>query len=163
MSDGKKAALKHIYFDTNILFKRPNVSNDIYLLFRVANWVGAGLYMPKVVHDELEGQFVRAVNATHGDLSSDVKELGKLYRDVLEMDVAYSRPLENQLREAFRIRSNYLKEHFQISEVPTLQIPLDELLDLAINRRVPFEEHELPKSKKNRDRLAGRRDLVLNH
>lgn len=46
--------LKRIYFDTNILFHWPNLPNNVASLFGVANWVGADLYIPKTVEDELE-------------------------------------------------------------------------------------------------------------
>ena len=58
-----KQPLKRIYFDTNILFRWPNLPNNVAFLFGVANWVGADLYIPKTVEDELEGQFVRGANA----------------------------------------------------------------------------------------------------
>ena len=58
--------LKRIYFDTNILYRWPNLPNNVASLFGVANWVGTELYIPKTVEDELEGQFVRNTRMPHG-------------------------------------------------------------------------------------------------
>ena len=53
--------LKRIYFDTNVLYRWPHMPSDIPSMLGVANWVNAELYMPKIVEDELEGQYVRAI------------------------------------------------------------------------------------------------------
>src|SRR2546425_782284 len=110
--------LKRIYFDTNILFRWPHLPNDVRGIFGVARWVGTELYLPIVVEQELEAQFVRRVEDVYDSLASNHKELTKLCRDVINVDVKGSRPSENELRAAFRVRSQQLKSHFGISNIP---------------------------------------------
>ena len=45
------------------------------------------MYMPSVVEDELEAQFVRAVASANDSLAASAKELNKLCRDVIAVDV----------------------------------------------------------------------------
>jgi hypothetical protein len=142
-----KPPLKRIYFDTNILFRWPHISSDIPSLLRVANWVGAELFMPNIVEDELESQFVRAVSDGWARLNADVKDLEKLCHDVMDLDISGREPTETEVREAFRIRSEVLKEHFKISSIPIHEVSLETLLGMAINRVEPFEEIELSNGK----------------
>lgn len=143
-----KLPLKRIYFDTNILFRWPQIPSDIPSMLGVANWVGTELYMPKIVEDELEGQYVRAISASYDKLNSDLKELTKLCRDVMTHDISGTQPSDNQVRKAFRERSELLKAHFKISTIPIHEVDLETLLAMAINREQPFEEIELSKSKR---------------
>jgi len=114
----------------------------------VANWVGTELYIPRIVEDELEGQCVRAISASYDKLNTDLKELNKLCRDVMTHDISGSRPSDDQVRKAFRERSELLKAHFRISTIPIHEVDLETLLKMAINREQPFEEIELSKSKR---------------
>jgi hypothetical protein len=139
--------LKRIYFDTNVLYRWPHMPSDIPSMLGVANWVNAELYMPKIVEDELEGQYVRAIEACYDKLNADVKELGKLCRNVMTPDISGSQPTKDQVREAFRVRSDQLKKHFKISTIPMDEINLETLLEMAINREEPFEQIELSKTK----------------
>ena len=143
-----KPPLKRIYFDTNILFRWPHMPSDIPSMLGVANWVNAELYMPKIVEDELEGQYVRSIEASYAKLNADLKELGKLCRNVMTPDISGSQPAEGQVREAFRIRSEQLKKHFKISTIPIHELSLETLVEMAINREQPFEEIEISKSRR---------------
>jgi hypothetical protein len=142
-----KSPLKRLYFDTNPLYRWPQIPSDIPSLLGVANWVGTELYMPKIVEDELEGQYVRSIEASYDKLSADVKELNKLCRNVMTPDITGTAPTHDQVREAFRIRSEQLKKHFKISTIPIHEMSLQTLLDMAINRDEPFEQIELSKGK----------------
>jgi hypothetical protein len=142
-----KQPLKRIYFDTNILFRWPNLPNNVASLFGVANWVGANLYIPKTVEDELEGQFVRGANAAWDAMASDMKELTKLCNQVIAVDVQGNRPHDDDLRAAFRTRSKQLKSSWRIENIPIHEVDLATLLEMAINRDAPFEEVEINKSK----------------
>jgi hypothetical protein len=110
--------LKRIYVDTNILYRWPHPPNDIYSIFGVAKWLGAQLLMPEVVEGELEAQFIRSVNAAYDAAEQNIKEINKLCRDVITVDIAGTRPEETDFREAFRKRSDELKAHFGISIIP---------------------------------------------
>jgi hypothetical protein len=120
-----KPPLKRIYFDTNPLYRWPHIPSDIPSMLGVANWVGAELYMPKIVEDELEGQYVRSIEASYDKLSADVKELNKLCRNVMTPDISGSAPTHDQVREAFRVRSEQLKAHFKISTIPIHEMTLE--------------------------------------
>jgi hypothetical protein len=109
----------------------------------VANWIGTELFLPKIVEDELEGQFVRAVDKAYDKLRADVKTLEKLGRYVLDLDIKGSRLEEIEVRQGFRRRSDALKEQFKISSVSIHDVGLETLLGMAINREMPFEEIEL--------------------
>jgi hypothetical protein len=142
-----KQPLKRIYFDSNMLFRWPNLPNNVASLFGVANWVGADLYIPKTVEEELEGQFVRNANATWDAMASNLKELTKLCNQIINVDVQGNRPHEDDLRAAFRARSQQLKNYWRIQSVPVHEIDLATLLEMAINRDPPFEEIEISKTK----------------
>ncbi|MCU1224326.1 MAG: hypothetical protein JWQ42_2419 [Edaphobacter sp.] len=143
-----KQPLKRIYFDTNVLLRWPNLPNNVASLFGVANWVGADLYIPKTVEDELEGQFVRGANAAWDAVAADLKELTKLCNQVIAVDVQGKRPDDDDLRAAFRTRSKQLKDHWRIENIPVHDVDLATLLKMAINRDAPFEEIEINKSKR---------------
>ena len=143
-----KPPLKRIYFDTNILYRWPQLPSDIPSMLGVANWVGTDLYIPKIVEDELEGQYVRAISATYDKMNADLKELNKLCRDVIMHDISGTQPSDDQVRKAFRERSDILKAHFKISTIPIHEVNLETLLEMAINREQPFEEIELSKNKR---------------
>lgn len=143
----KRPPLKRIYFDTNTLYRWPHIPSDIPSMLGVANWVNAELYMPKIVEDELEAQYVRAIEASYDRLYTDTKELDKLCRNIMTPDISGSRPTKEQVREAFRIRSAQLKNHFKISTIPIQEMKLETLLEMAINRDEPFEDLELTKSR----------------
>jgi hypothetical protein len=142
-----KRPLKRIYFDTNPLYRWPHMPSDIPSLLGVANWVGAGLYVPKIVEDELEGQYVRSIEGSYGKLRADLKELTKLCRHVMTPDITGSAPTQDEVRAAFRVRSEQLKAHFKISTIPIQEIGLERLLEMAINRDEPFEQIEISKTK----------------
>jgi hypothetical protein len=143
-----KPPLKRIYFDTNILYRWPQIPSDIPSMLGVANWVGTELYVPKIVEDELEGQYARAISATYDKMNADLKELNKLCRDVMTHDIRGTQPSDDQVRKAFRERSELLKAHFKISTIPIHEVDLETLLGMAINRDQPFEEIELSKNKR---------------
>ena len=69
------ASLKRVYLDTNILFHWPHPPNDVYAVFRAAKWLGTEIYISEVVERELEGQFVRAVNAVYSSLMRGSRSL----------------------------------------------------------------------------------------
>jgi len=131
--------LKQIYFDTNILYRWPHPPNDIYSIFGVARWLGTKLYMPEVVERELEAQFIRSVNAAYDAAEKGLREVSKLCHQVITTDFQGSRPNDEQLRDAFRKRSDELKKHFGISTAPLPALDVSMLVDMAINRAVPFE------------------------
>jgi hypothetical protein len=149
--------LKRIYFDTNILFRWPHIPNDLHAIFGVANWVGTELYMPIVVEQELEAQFVRAVQNVFDSFASNYKELTKLCRDVIKIDVDGSRPSDDELRTAFRDRSQQLKSHFGILNIPLTTVTAEVLIDMAISRNAPFEEYDLGKKKQ----VVGLQDAAI--
>jgi hypothetical protein len=145
--------------NTNILYRWPHTPSDIPSLLAVANWVGTELYLPKIVEDEFESQFVRAVEACYAKLDADVKELRKLSHNVLAHEIqAVTQPTQVELREAFRARTGQLKRHFNISSVPIQEVALETLLKMAINREEPFEEIELSKTRRV---VAGLQDTVI--
>jgi hypothetical protein len=117
-------------------------------MLRVANWVGAELYLPKIVEDELESQFVRAVYDGWARLHADVKQLEKLCHDVVDLDIGGREPTETEVLEAFRTKSEGLKEHFNISSIPIHEVNLETLLAMAIGRKEPFEEIALSNAKR---------------
>jgi hypothetical protein len=141
------APLKRIYFDTNILYRWPQLPNNIFFILRLANWLEAELYVPKVVDDELEGQYVRAVTAAYATLRANSRELDKLCSNVFDPNISGYRPTDKELREAYRTRTGQLKAHFQIATVPLISISTERLLEMAINRTPPFEAYSVSKDK----------------
>jgi hypothetical protein len=133
-------ALKRIYFDTNILRHWPHPPNDIYSIFRAAKWLGTELFMPEVVEGELRAQFVRSVNAAYDAANQNLKEITKLCRDIIAVDIQGTRPSDDELYEAFNKRSDQMKAHFGISVIPLPQLDIGMLVDMAITRTAPFEE-----------------------
>ena len=131
--------LKRIYFDTNILYRWPHPPNDIYSIFGVAKWLGAQLLMPEVVEGELEAQFIRSVNAAYDAAEQNIREINKLCRDVITVDIAGTRPEETDFREAFRKRSDELKAHFGISIIPLPAFDVRMFVDMAISRTAHSE------------------------
>jgi hypothetical protein len=135
--------LKRIYFDTNILYKWPHLPNDLYAVFGAAKWLGTELWVPEVVESELRAQFVRSVMSAYDSAELNIKEIDKLCRGVLPVDIKGTRPNTNQLWEAFRNRSDQLKAQLGISVVPLTTVDLRVFLDMAISRTPPFEEHTI--------------------
>lgn len=84
--------LKRIYFDTNILYRWPHPPNDIYSICGVAKRLGTQLLMPEVVERELEARFIRSANAAYDTAEQNIKEINKLCRDVITVDIAGRRP-----------------------------------------------------------------------
>lgn len=103
--------------------------------------------MPEVVERELEEQFVRSVTAAYGTLEQSAKEINKLCRHVIAVNIKGTQPDEDQLRLAFRARSDQLKAHFGISTIPLTSLDLRTFVDMAISRTAPFEEYEIGKHK----------------
>src|SRR5262250_2457544 len=101
--------LKRIYFDTNLLRRWPNPANIVPVVLRAANWIDTELYIPETVEDELENRFVRDTAAAYANASSGVKDLTKLFRNVVDIKYDLPEPSDEFLREAFRARSAALK------------------------------------------------------
>jgi PIN domain len=137
--------LKRIYFDTNFLRRWPNPANNIAAVLRAANWMGTELYIPQTVEDELENQFLRDAATAYATAASGTKDLAKLFRNII--DTQYELPCfsDGLLREAFRERSTQLKDYFRISSIPLTEIPTKKLVEMAIRRLVPFQQHSLDK------------------
>lgn len=151
------APLKRIYFDTNILYHWPHLPNDLLSVLGVANWVRSELYLPSVVEDELEGQFVREAERIYDALAANAKDLERLARDVFVPDINGSRHESAQLRTDFRTRSGQLKTHFGIVGVPLTAKPLNEFVEMAINRVPPFEEVDVGKKRQ----VVGLQDAAI--
>src|ERR1017187_10570677 len=132
--------LKRIYFDTNALFRWPNAANNLTLPFGVANWLKTELYLPTAVEDELEGQFVRSAKRLCENVSSNIKELEKICRNVADVPIEKPNPSDEQLRKLFRERSTQLKDIYGISTLPNTLATAESFLAMAINRKAPFEE-----------------------
>ncbi len=132
--------------------------SDIPSMLGVANWVGTELYIPKIVEDELEGQYVRALQASYDKLGADVKELNKLCRYVMTPDISGSEPSDDDIRRAFRQRSEQLKSYYKISTIPVFEMSLESILAMAINREQPFEEVEIGKNKRG---VVGLQDTAI--
>jgi hypothetical protein len=152
------APLKRVYFDTNILFHWPHIPNNVRSIFGVAKWVGAELYMPTVVESELEAQYVREVDAVYGSLASNWKTLDALCHGVIAVDLNGSRPSTDDLRESFRVTSEQLKTYYGLSNIPLTTVTLDTFVDMAINRRAPFEEYEVASRK---TQVVGLQDAAI--
>lgn len=124
---------------------------------RLANWLNTELRLPKAAEDELEGQFVRSVSKLCGDLNSKVKEMKKVCRYIAE--VPFDPPMadDTELRDAFRKRSKDLKDYYKVVTIPNTKAPAELFLEMAINRRAPFEEILV----KDRSVVAGFQDAVI--
>jgi hypothetical protein len=138
---------KRLYFDTNILRGWPNCSNEIWNIFSVANWLKTELYIPKVVEDELEAQFIRGVHELLDALDTSVNQYRKLCRNIIETDINGSAPTDKELQDAFRARSEQIKQHYSIAVVPLTKISLEVFVEMAIHRDPPFEQVQIDKSK----------------
>jgi PIN domain len=149
---------KRLYFDTNILRGWPNCSNEVWNIFSVANWLKTELYIPKVVEDELEAQFVRNVNAILDTLDTTVSQYRKLCRHIIETDINGSAPTDKQLEEAFRARSEEIKQHYSITSIPLTTVSLEVFVNFAIHRHAPFEQILI---EKNKHGVVGLQDAAI--
>ena len=138
---------KRLYFDSNILRGWPNCSNEIWNIFSVANWLKTELYIPKVVEDELEAQFIRGIHELLDALDANVNQYRKLCRNIISTDIYGSAPKDSELSEAFRACSQELKQHYSITTVPLTKISLEVFVDMAIHRLAPFEQIAIDKNK----------------
>lgn len=150
--------LKRIYFDTNWLRRWPNPANNVSAVIRAANWMDTELYIPETVEDELENQFLRDTIVAYANASAGVKDLRKLFRNVIDIEYELPRPSDELLRKAFRARSAQLKEYFRISSIPLVEIPTKKLVEMAIRRQAPFEQHAIAK---DRNVVAGLQDAAI--
>lgn len=107
--------------------------------------MGTELYLPETVEDELENQFLRDTATAYANASSGTKDLAKLFHNVIDIQYELPRPSNELLRKAFRVRSGQLKEYFRISTIPLVEIPTKKLVDMAIKRLAPFQQHNLDK------------------
>jgi hypothetical protein len=149
---------KRLYFDTNILRGWPNCSNEIWNIFSVANWLKTELYIPKVVEDELEAQFIRGVHDLLDALDTNVNQYRKLCRNIIATDISGSAPTDSDLSNAFRIRSDEIKQHFSITTIPLTKLSLEVFVDMAIHRVVPFEQIAIDKNKHG---VVGLQDVAI--
>lgn len=153
-----KPPLKRIYFDSNILRNWPNSSNELWNVFNSAAWLKTEICFPQVVESELEGQFVREVQKSFADIEANFKQLNKRCRNIITLDIHGKESSEAELRTAFQHRSNELKTLFNITTIPLTKIDLAILVDMAINRVVPFEEVALGK---DRNGVVGLQDAAI--
>jgi hypothetical protein len=149
---------KRLYFDSNILRGWPNCSNELWNIFSVANWLKTELYIPKVVEDELEAQFVRQANDLLNALDTTVSQYRKLCRNIIQTDINGSAPTDMKLEEAFRARSEEIKQHFSITTISLTKVPLDVFVNLAIHRHAPFEQIQI---EKNKHGIVGLQDAAI--
>lgn len=147
-----------LYFDSNILRGWPNCSNEIWNILRLANWLKVKLFIPKIVEDELEAQFVRGVQALLDVLSSTVNQYRKLCRNIIQPDINGSAPTEKELQESFRIRSHEIKQHYSIATVPLTKLSLEVMVEMAIHRDPPFEQVQIDK---NKNGVVGLQDAAI--
>ena len=107
--------------------------------------MGTALYIPETVEDELENQFLRDAARAYATASSGTKDLAKLFRNII--DIQYELPWHSDelLRKAFRAQSTQLKDYFRISSIPLVEVPTKKLVEMAIRRLVPFQQHNLDK------------------
>lgn len=150
--------IKRIYFDSNWLHKWPFIANNLASLFRAANWMNTELYIPQTVEDELEEQFIRDLEASYGNTATGVKQLQRLCRDVIDLEFHIPKPAERDFREVFRARSQQIKNHFRISNIPLSQLTTGFLVEMAIRRKPPFEERKFDKDKGG---VVGLQDTVI--
>ena len=139
--------LKRIYFDTNSIYRWPNPARPVFQAFNLARWLKTELYFPQVVEDELEAQFVRNIAELLASISSKIKELKTVCWQTLTAGIDEPYVDEADLRRDFHMRSQELKTHFGISTLPLATLDLQVLIDMAINRHVPFEERTAGKDK----------------
>lgn len=149
---------KRIYFDSNILRGWPNCSNEIWSILSVANWLKAELYVPKVVEDELEAQFIRGVHEALNQLDTSINQYRKLCRNIIQTDINGTSPTDENLETAFRSRSEEIKKHYAITTVPLTKLPLEVILDMAIHRYAPFEQIQIDK---NKHAVTGLQDALI--
>jgi hypothetical protein len=139
--------LKRIYFDTNSIYRWPNPSRQVFQIFELARWLKAEIYFPKVVEDELEAQFVRNIAELLAAITSKIKDLKTICWNIINVGIDEPSVEEAGLRKDFQTRSQQLKDHFGISTLPLAAIDLPILIDMAINRHLPFEERTVGKDK----------------
>jgi hypothetical protein len=70
-----------------------------------------------------------------------------LRHGVIAVDLNGSRPSTDDLRESFRVASEQLKTYYGLSNIPLTTVTLDTFVDMAINRKAPFEECEVASGK----------------
>lgn len=81
-----------------------------------------------------------SVNAAYDAADQNLREINRLCRDVILVDIKGTRPSDDDLHEAFRKRSEQMKAHFGLSVVPLPELDVRMFVDLAITRTAPFEE-----------------------
>jgi PIN domain len=135
--------LKRIYFDTNALYGWPYLPNETSNLLRFADWLGAELYLPKIVEAELERQFLKRVKTAYASVESGLKEINKACRPITSVQVQVHRYSDEDLRKAFATATHNLRVHYQIGEVYFMGGSLQDFVTMAINRQVPFQEETI--------------------
>lgn len=152
--------LNRIYFDTNAAFRWPNPSNQFWQMLNITTYTETDLYFPATVEAELESQFLRRVSEITDSIGLGFRELRVTCYNTIQVD-AFDFMEQDELRSTYRKRSDHLKALYNITTVPMTSSPLALFVDMAINRKVPFEEKIVGKEKEKDRFVTGLQDAVI--
>jgi hypothetical protein len=155
MADG---APKRIYLDTNSLYGWPSPSFNVWNAFRLLKWLKCEICMPEMVELELEGQFMRGIADDRSEIQSRIRSITKRDISIIDVEGGVAMADTEEIREVFRARSETYKAHYQIRVVPLPKTPLNQLAEMAVYRKPPFEERLLDKETKA---VTGFADMLI--
>lgn len=138
-SNQKESTLPQaVYFDTTALWRFPDgVSNVDFIELRdIAKKIGAGLFVPEIVVEELINQQEMVISEEIGKLKDASEKLGNLLnREPLK----YEEPKEIERTINKTIRDGLDSAGIKI--IPTLSnVQLETLINMAVKKEAPFQK-----------------------
>jgi hypothetical protein len=131
---------KRIYLDTNSLYGWPSPSFTVWNAFRLVRWLKCEICIPAMVERELEGQFLRGIEADRCEIHTRIRNIAKRDSSIIDIEGGVAMADPEEIRAAFQERSQTYKNRFEIRTVPLPNIPIDQLSEMAVSRTPPFEE-----------------------
>ena len=72
-------------------------------------------------------------------LDATVNQYRKLCRNIIQTDINGSAPTDKELQDAFRGRSEEIKQRYSITTIPLTKLSLEVFVEMAIHRDAPFD------------------------
>lgn len=126
-----------IYFDTSVLWKLPpDLSNpDLVKLQNFATELRIGLFVPDVAAKEWLFHHEETARKKYASLASAARTVGKYLQQALKFEKIQPKDLSTKVRDN---QLGYLTAD-GIEIVPTPQVDMGRLINMAVRREKPFE------------------------
>jgi hypothetical protein len=155
-----KGQLERIYFDTNAVFRWPNPPQKWWQTANLTTYTGTELFLPETVEGELEAQFLRRLGEIITAIRSSYRDFKVTCINTIPVPIPEFMAADEQRRH-FRQRSEAIKALYNIKSVPLTKTELPLFVDMAINRKAPFEEKIVGKDKGRERFVTGLQDAVI--